>query len=152
GAARNPITELAAVIAGCVDARTGQILIDGFDRTWQPVSESEARDFVESGFSVDSFRRAHQLEKLRATDPAEVTQRIWGRPTFEVHGIAGGYQGKGIKTVVPPEAEAKVSLRLVPPQDPDQVIALLRAHVARLNPDVEVVADHGLPAYLGQRT
>ncbi len=152
GVARNPLTELAAVIAGCVNARTGEILIEGFDRTWQPVSDAEAKEFVDSGFSVDSFQRAHKLLKMRTTDPAEVTQRIWGRPTFDVHGIVGGYTGKGIKTVVPPEAEAKVSLRLVPPQDPDECLALLKAHVKRLNPDVEVVGDRGLKAYMGQRT
>jgi len=152
GAARNPLTELAAVIAGCVDARTGEIKIAGFDRTWQPVSAAEAKDFVDSGFDVASFQRAHQLDKLRSTDAGEVTQRIWGRPTFEVHGIVGGYQGPGVKTVVPPFAEAKVSMRLVPPQDPAECLALLTAHVKRLNPDVEVVPEGGLRAYLGQRT
>ncbi len=86
-------------------------------------------DFVASGFSVDSFKRAHQLDRLRSEDPREVTQRIWGRPTFEVHGIAGGYQDEGIKTIVPPYAEAKVSMRLVPPQDPDECVRLLAAHV-----------------------
>ena len=112
GVARNPVAELADVIARCADARTGTILIEGFDKTWQPVSEEEARDFTASGFSVESFKRAHQLDLLRSEDPAEVTQRIWGRPTFEVHGIAGGYQDEGIKTIVPPYAEAKVSMRL----------------------------------------
>jgi acetylornithine deacetylase/succinyl-diaminopimelate desuccinylase-like protein len=152
GAARNPITELADVIARCVDARTGEIKIAGFDRTWKPVSEAEAQDFVDSGFSVESFQRAHQLDRLRASDAREVTQRIWGRPTFDVHGIVGGYQDEGIKTVIPPFAEAKISMRLVPPQDPDECLALLTAHVKSINPDVEVVADKGLRAYLGQRT
>jgi acetylornithine deacetylase/succinyl-diaminopimelate desuccinylase-like protein len=152
GAARNPITELAEVIAQCVDAKTGAIKIKGFEKTWQPVSEAEARDFVDSGFSVDAFKKAHQLDRLRSTDAREVTQSIWGRPTFEVHGIAGGYQDEGIKTVVPPFAEAKVSMRLVPPQDPDECLALLTAHVRALNPDVEVVSDRGLRAYMGERT
>jgi len=152
GAARNPITELADEIANCVDARTGAIKIKDFEHTWQPVSEAEAQDFVDSGFSVASFQKAHQLDLLRSKDPREVTQAIWGRPTFEVHGIAGGYQDEGIKTVVPPFAEAKVSMRLVPPQDPDECLALLKAHVHRLNPDVDVVADRGLRAYMGERT
>jgi acetylornithine deacetylase/succinyl-diaminopimelate desuccinylase-like protein len=152
GAARNPVTELCDLVAKCVDARSGKILIEGFEKTWQPVSDEEAKDFVASGFSVDSFKRAHELKRLRADDPAEITQRIWGRPTFEVHGIAGGYQDEGIKTVVPPFAEAKVSLRLVPPQDPEEVVELLAAHVKKLNPDVEVVHEKGLRAYLGQRS
>jgi len=152
GAARNPVTELADVVARCVDARTGKILIEGFDKTWQPVSEAEAADFVASGFSVDSFKRAHQLDHLRSEDAREVTQRIWGRPTFEVHGIAGGYQDEGIKTIVPPYAEAKVSMRLVPPQDPEECVRLLAAHVKKLNPDVEVTHEKGLKAYAGART
>lgn len=152
GAARNPILELADVVSKCVNAQTGEILIEGFDKTWQPVRKEEAKDFVDSGFSVDSFKRAHQLERLRSEDAAEVTQRIWGRPTFEVHGIAGGYQDEGIKTVVPPWGEAKVSMRLVPPQDPDECVALLAAHVKKLNPDVEVTYEKGLRAYAGQRS
>jgi len=152
GAARNPIAELADVVSKCVDARTGKILIEGFDKTWQPVAAEEAKDFVDSGFSVESFKRAHQLDSLRADTAEEVTQRIWGRPTFEVHGIAGGYQDEGIKTVVPPWGEAKVSMRLVPPQDPDECIRLLREHVRKLNPDVEVTHEKGLRAYAGART
>jgi acetylornithine deacetylase/succinyl-diaminopimelate desuccinylase-like protein len=152
GAARNPITELCDVVAKCVDAKTGRILIEGFEQTWQPVTDEEARDFVASGFSVDAFKRAHQLDRMRSEDPADVTQRIWGRPTLDVHGIAGGYQDEGIKTVVPPFAEAKLSMRLVPPQDPEEAIDLLEAHVKKLNPDVEVVREKGLRAYLGQRT
>ncbi len=152
GAARNPITELADVISRCVNARTGEILIEGFEKTWKPVSAQEANAFVDSGFSVEAFMEAHQLEKIRSEDPAEVTQQIWGRPTFEVHGIAGGYQDEGIKTVVPPWAEAKVSMRLVPPQDPDECIALLRAHVKKLNPDVAVTSEKGLKAYAGSHT
>jgi acetylornithine deacetylase/succinyl-diaminopimelate desuccinylase-like protein len=70
---------------------------------------------------------------------------------MEVHGIRGGYQGDGVKTIVPPRAEAKISFRLVPPQDPAQVIELLRAHVRRKNPDVQVIEDHGIRPYLGDR-
>jgi acetylornithine deacetylase/succinyl-diaminopimelate desuccinylase-like protein len=152
GAARNPIAELADVVSKCVNAKTGEILIEGFDKTWQPVTPEEAKDFVDSGFDVDTFKQAHQLSSLRADTPEEVTQRIWGRPTFEVHGIAGGYQDEGIKTVVPPYGEAKVSMRLVPPQDPDECVALLAQHVRKLNPDVEVTREKGLRAYAGSRT
>lgn len=151
GAARNPLAELCEVIAGCMDARTGEIRIEGFDRTWSPPTREEVDEFVSSGFDVAGFRSAHALKSLRASDAREVTSRIWASPTFEVHGISGGYQGEGVKTIVPPRAEAKVSFRLVPPQEPEQVLELLRAHVARLNPDVEVVPGHGMPAYLGER-
>ena len=107
--------------------------------------------FVASGFDVEGFRRSQALRTMRFTDPREVTSRIWGGPTMEVHGIRGGYQGEGVKTVVPPRAEAKLSFRLVPPQTPEQILELLRTHVARLNPDVRVEAEHGIRAYLGKR-
>ena len=151
GVARNPLAEICEVIAGCLDARTGTVKIEGFDRTWSPPSAEELQGFLASGFDVETFRRSQALRSMRATDAAEVTSRIWARPTMEVHGIRGGYQGDGVKTIVPPRAEAKVSFRLVPPQEPGQVIELLRAHVQRLNPDVQVIAEHGIRAYLGER-
>jgi len=151
GVARNPLAEICEVIAGCLDARTGTVKIEGFDRTWSPPSTEELQGFLASGFDVETFRRSQALRSMRATDAAEVMSRIWARPTMEVHGIRGGYQGDGVKTIVPPRAEAKVSFRLVPPQEPGPVIELLRAHVQRLNPDVQVIAEHGIRAYLGER-
>lgn len=151
GVARNPVAEICEVIAGCLDARTGAVKIEGFDRTWSPPSTEEVLGFLDSGFDVETFRRSQALRSMRATDAAEVTSRIWARPTMEVHGIRGGYQGDGVKTIVPPRAEAKVSFRLVPPQEPEPVIELLRAHVRKLNPDVQVIGDHGIRAYRGQR-
>ena len=74
--------------------------------------------------------------------------RIWCQPTFEVHGIAGGYTGPGIKTVVPPRAEAIVSMRLVPSQEPVEMLGLLREHVGRINPDVRVEGPPGLKPFL----
>jgi acetylornithine deacetylase/succinyl-diaminopimelate desuccinylase-like protein len=151
GVSRNPLAEVCEVIASCLDARTGEVKIEGFDRTWSLPTAEEVRDFVSSGFDVETFRRSQALHSLRAQDPAEVTSRLWARPTMEVHGIRGGYQGDGVKTIVPPRAEAKISFRLVPPQDPAQVIELLRAHVSRKNPDVQVIEDHGIRPYLGDR-
>ena len=63
-----------------------------------------------------------------------VLERVWSRPTLEVHGIAGGFTGAGAKTVIPAKATAKVSIRLVPRQDPDKVIAAFREWVARNTP------------------
>jgi len=63
-----------------------------------------------------------------------VLERVWSRPTFEVHGIAGGFTAAGAKTVIPAKATAKVSIRLVPRQDPDKVIAAFREWVRRNTP------------------
>ena len=95
------------------------------------------------------FRKAHELKSLRATNELDVMQRIWTRPTFEVHGIAGGYSGPGVKTVVPQSGELKVSMRLVPGQKPAKIFRALKQHVKKLNPDVKVISDSVLEPYMG---
>lgn len=152
GAARNPIAELCQVVARCHDAATGRVLIPGFHDDVVPVSDEEMRDFLASGFSVQEFMRAHGFTSLRTTDPREVLSRIWCQPTFEVHGVVGGYTGPGIKTVVPPRAEAKVSMRLVPNQTPQRALALLERFVREVNPDVRVEGASSLAPYVGDRT
>lgn len=147
GAARNPLTELSALIASCIDAKTGDIKIPGFDQTWTKPSETELTGYVNSGFSAEDFKSAHKLHSLRYDTAKDVTARIWGSPTFEVHGIVGGYQGEGVKTIVPPFAEAKISFRLVPPQDPHEIFELFKKHVKAQNPDCEVILEGILEPY-----
>ena len=150
GAARNPIGELCKLIAELYDAKTGAVSIPGFYGAVEPVAGDELENFLASGFDLDKFTSAHGLTTMRTRDVAEVVKRIWCEPTFEVHGISGGYTGPGIKTVVPPRAEAKVSMRLVPNQDPDDVMDLLLRRVKELNPDVTVEDGGSLKPYLGQ--
>jgi acetylornithine deacetylase/succinyl-diaminopimelate desuccinylase-like protein len=150
GAARNPIIELANVIAKLTDGDTGRIRIKGFYKDVVPPSKAELASFSRAGFSVPGFKKVYGLSSLRTTDPLEVMQAIWTRPTLEVHGIAGGYHGPGIKTVVPPFAEAKLSLRLVPNQTPKKAFRLLAAEVKRLNPDVVVRPETSLAPFRGQ--
>ncbi len=150
GAARNPIGELCQVIGRCYDALTGRVNIPGFYDDVVPVSEEEMGSFLSSGFDVDKFMKAHGLNSLRTQDKREVIQRIWCQPTFEVHGISGGYVGPGIKTVVPPRAEAKVSMRLVPRQDPLEKLRLLRDFVKEINHDVRVETAGSLHPYQGE--
>ena len=72
--------------------------------------------------------------KLTGEPGHSVLERVWSRPTFEVHGIAGGFTGAGAKTVIPAKATAKVSIRLVPRQDPDKVIAAFKDFVKKNTP------------------
>ena len=149
GAARNPVAELCQLIADCFDAKTGVVKIPGFyDDVIEPTN-AELRELKKSGFSTQTFKRDHQFKTLRVTDPVEVMKRIWCMPTFEVHGIAGGYQGPGVKTVVPPRATAIVSCRLVPNMDTRKIVKIVKQFVKEKNPDVKVKAEHGLPAYKG---
>ncbi len=150
GAARNPVAELCQLIADCFDARTGRVKIPGFYADVVPPGRKEIEDLKKSGFTVAAFKKDHLLKALRVTDPVEVMKRIWCLPTFEVHGIAGGYQGPGIKTIVPPRATAIVSCRLVPNMKPAKLVGQVKSWVKKKNPDVKVWVEHALPAYRGR--
>jgi acetylornithine deacetylase/succinyl-diaminopimelate desuccinylase-like protein len=149
GAARNPLAELCAVIAACGNAESGRVTIPGFYRHVRPLGKKDQAQFLKSGFQVKSFAAAHHLKKLRVADRAAVMRRIWAEPTFEVHGLVGGYTGPGVKTSIPPKAEAKISMRLVPNQEPQAIFTLLRKYIRQLNPDVRVEADGMLRPYVG---
>ena len=140
GAARNPLAELCAIVDACVDGRTGRVKIPGFYDDVVPPTKSEIKEFLASGFNVNRFMRAYGLQSLRTTDPKEVLRRIWALPTFEVHGLVGGYQGPGVKTIVPAAGELKVSMRLVPNQRPEKIFTLFRRYVTSLNPQLHVEA------------
>lgn len=151
GVARNPIGELAQVISDCYDARTGRVKIKGFYDDVKPASKAELASFVNSGFSTRGYKKAHELKTIRPhlTDDAQVLNAFMSAPTFELHGIVGGYTGPGIKTIVPHRAEAKISTRLVPNQDPAKIVRLITAHVKALNPDVKVEAEQTLEPFMG---
>jgi acetylornithine deacetylase/succinyl-diaminopimelate desuccinylase-like protein len=152
GAARNPVTEICALIAECVDGKTGKIKIPGFYEDVVPPTKREIEDVKKCGFTVKAFKKDHLFKSLRTEDPVEVMKRIWMMPTFEVHGIAGGYQGPGVKTIIPPKATAIVSCRLVPKMNPKKIVRLVSAFVRSKNPDVTVSAEHELAAYEGKTT
>ena len=152
GAARNPVAEICQLIGECMDGRTGRVKIPGFYSDVVPPSRKELEDLKKCGFTVKDFKKDHLFRSLRVEDPLEVMKRIWMMPTFEVHGIAGGYQGPGVKTIVPPKATAIVSCRLVPAMDPKKIVKLLTEFVKSRNPDVKVSAEHALPAYQGKTT
>ncbi|HEY3174839.1 MAG TPA: M20/M25/M40 family metallo-hydrolase [Candidatus Polarisedimenticolia bacterium] len=152
GAARNPITELCQLISECVDGKTGKVRIPGFYKEVEPPSKKEIEDLRKCGFTTAGFKKDHLFKSLRVTDPLEIMKRIWCMPTFEVHGIAGGYQGPGIKTIIPPRATAIVSCRLVPDMNEKRIIKLVKDFVRKKNPDVKVEVEHGLPAYRGVTT
>jgi acetylornithine deacetylase/succinyl-diaminopimelate desuccinylase-like protein len=149
GAARNPLAEMAQLLTAMHDATTGDIRIPGIYDDVAPLSEAEAAGFAAAGFDPAHFKQAHGLKSLRYNDAADITRRIWALPTFEVHGIVGGYAGPGVKSVVPPTAEAKISMRLVPHMDPDKVFEQVTAFVRQHHPDVRVEPNSRMAPYLG---
>ncbi len=154
GAARNPIGELAQVISQCYDAKTGKVKIPGFYDDVQQPTKAEVQNFVDSGFTTKGYQKAHELKTLRANmlSEADVLKAVMAMPTFEVHGISGGYNGPGVKTIVPYRAEAKISCRLVNKQRPDKIAKLVKDFVATINPDVKVEAIQKLEPFLGTST
>ncbi|HSP14560.1 MAG TPA: M20/M25/M40 family metallo-hydrolase [Thermoanaerobaculia bacterium] len=152
GAARNPIGELMKLVSEMYDAQTGEVKMKGFyDGVVKP-SRNEISDFRRSGFSVKQFKKDHLFKTIRTNNPIEVMKRIWAMPTFEVHGLVGGYTGPGIKTIIPPSAEVKISCRLVPNQDPKNIIDLVRKFVKKHNPDVKVTLENSMYPYLAPTT
>jgi len=149
GPARNPIGELCKVISKCYDADTGRVRIKGFYDDVEKATKKEVKSFLNSGFTTEKFKSAHELRKLRFNDPEKVLKAIMAEPTFEVHGINGGYQGPGVKTIVPYKAEAKISCRLVPDQSPKRIFKLVRDFVRKHNRDVVVEFESALGPYTG---
>lgn len=140
GAARNPVRELC----GLADA----IERAGFWREGaRPVDDAEVAQYLASGFDLDYFKSSHGLERLSSEIPLELMLRIWAQPSYDVHGLAGGYQGPGVKSAVPPEAELKISFRTVPGQDHLAIADGLRRFVALQAPDVVVEIQGGFAAY-----
>jgi acetylornithine deacetylase/succinyl-diaminopimelate desuccinylase-like protein len=149
GGARNPITELCQLVAECYDVRKGQVKIPGFYDDVAKLSKAEMDNFLASGFSIKEFKRAHELKKMREGDAGDIASRLWARPTFEVHGIVGGYTGPGVKTAIPYRAEAKISMRLVPNQTGEKILKLVRNFIKERNPDVQFIPEPVLNPYIG---
>ena len=149
GAARNPLAELMHVVTKCMNPESGEVKIPGFYDDVKKLSKDEKKNFKHSGFTVAKFKQDHAFKSLRSNDAMDVMKRVWAQPTFEVHGVVGGYTGPGIKTIVPPRGEVKCSMRLVPKQDPEKMMQLVERFVRKLNPDVEVVREGSLAPYRG---
>jgi acetylornithine deacetylase/succinyl-diaminopimelate desuccinylase-like protein len=134
-AARNPIHVLVRILADLRDG-TGRIAIPGFYDGVREVSPEQNAQWDALGFDPAKF-----LGEIGLSEPAgergySVLEQVWARPTAEVNGIHGGYTGEGSKTVIPAQASAKVSFRLVGDQDPNAIREAFRAFVTeRLPPD-----------------
>ena len=152
GGARNPIGELMKLVSEMYDATTGKVKIKGFYDDVLPPSKKELAEFRESGFTIKQFKKDHLFKSIRSDDALDIMKRIWAMPTFEVHGVVGGYQGPGIKTIIPPRAAVKVSCRLVANQDPRKILRLVKDFVKQRNPDVKIVAEGSMFPYKAPTT
>ncbi len=146
GATGNPAQALARVLARATDAQ-GRIAIPGLYDNVLPVAEKELISWRELPWTEAWFSATTQCSAPAGEQDFSLLERVWARPTFEINGMTSGHQGSGSKTIIPATALAKVSLRLVPNQDPDEIAALVSAwlshEIAAEGFIGEVTIDHG---------
>lgn len=152
GAARNPVAELCQLASEIFDARTGRVKIPGFYDDVAKLTKQEIADFKAAGFSVKGFMKEYGFRSIRTKDPLDLMKRLWALPTFEVHGLVGGYQGPGVKTIVPPRAELKATVRMVPDMKAEKLIRQMKAFVKKCAPDVRVEVGSSAAPYKGHTT
>ncbi|MEM6792520.1 MAG: dipeptidase [Acidobacteriota bacterium] len=151
GAVTNPANALAHIIASLRDPHTGRVLIDGFYDAVRPVEQWERDEFANLPFDEEAYRKNLEVPEVFGEEGYSTLERVWCRPTCDVNGIVGGYTGEGAKTIIPGYASAKISMRLVPDQDPKTIERLFTEHVEKVCPPgarVTVMAHHGAPAVL----
>ena len=145
GAVANPAFVLANVLAQMKD-KSGRIKIPGFYDDVRELREEEREQWKRLPFNEKRYAKDLGAPKLFGETGYSTLERVWARPTFEVNGILAGFTGEGAKTVIPAVAMAKVSMRLVPNQDPDKIAQLFEDYVKKVAPrtvEVKVTRMHG---------
>ena len=145
GALHNPAMALAQILAAMKE-KNGRVRIDGFYDDVVELTEEERSAWKQLPFNEKQYQRELGAPKLHGEAGYSTLERIWARPTFEVNGLLSGFTGEGAKTVLPAVAMAKVSMRLVPNQDPDKIAEQFEAYVKKVAPksvEVTVTRMHG---------
>lgn len=133
GAVANPAFVLAQVLNQMKD-RGGRVKIPGFYDDVRQIRNEERIEFEKLPFNERRYRNELGAPKLYGESGYTTLERVWARPTFEVNGLMSGFTGDGAKTVIPAVAMAKVSMRLVPDQDPDKVSSLFEQYISKITP------------------
>lgn len=134
GSVANPCEMLARMIARCKDDH-GRVLIPGFYDDVQVIGDQERAQLAKVPFDAAADAKSIGISKHVGEKGYSVLEWRWARPTFEINGIFGGYMGEGQKTVLPAWAGAKVSMRLVPNQDPAKVAKAFRGYLESIKPE-----------------
>ena len=150
GAVANPATALARMIATLHDAQ-GRVAVPGFYDNVAMIKDWERKAWARLPLNDAELLRITGSPSLAGESGYTAIERIWARPTAEVNGIGGGYQGPGSKTVIPKEAFAKLSFRLVPDQNTEEIAVKVRAHLESVCPpgvSLEISGGHRGEPYL----
>lgn len=150
GAVANPINVLCDMISSLVD-KDGRITVKGFYDDVVELSAADREKLAKAPFDLDEYKKFLDIDDVRGEKGYTTLERTGIRPCLDVNGIWGGYTGEGAKTVLPSEAHAKISMRLVPNQDNEKIAALFEEHFKSIAPacvKVEVKHHHGGNGFL----
>src|SRR5438128_2010575 len=145
GAVANPAFVLAQIVAQMKD-RGGRVKIPGFYDDVVPLRQEEREAWAKLPFNEKKYRKDFGIPRLFGESGYTTLERTWARPTFEVNGLLSGFTGEGAKTVLPAVAMAKVSMRLVPKQDPNTIAGLFETYVKKIAPktvELKLTRMHG---------
>lgn len=145
GPGLNPLREMSRIIASFHDTDTGAVAVPGFYEGVHDISDDLRRQWSVAGFDEDDYLGAVGYSEAHGEKAYSTLEQQWARPTLEINGLWGGYQGAGTKTVIPAEAHCKLTCRLVGDMDPDHVRRAIRTHVeGQLSADAKVRWDQSL--------
>ena len=150
GAVANPINILTKMIASLHD-ENNQITIPGFYDKVENLSQDERAEMAKAPFSLENYQKALDIDAVYGEEGYTTNERNSIRPTLDVNGIWGGYIGEGAKTVIASQAFAKISMRLVPNQDWEEITELFKTHFISIAPKgvtVKVTPHHGGQGYV----
>jgi acetylornithine deacetylase/succinyl-diaminopimelate desuccinylase-like protein len=133
GAVANPAMVLSQILAQMKD-KGGRVRIPGFYDDVRALRDEEREQWKRLPFNETKYRKELGAPRLFGESGYSTLERVWARPTFEVNGLLAGFTGEGAKTVIPAVSMAKISMRLVPDQDPDKVAGLFEAYLKKVAP------------------
>ncbi|MEY5025193.1 MAG: hypothetical protein RLZZ244_721 [Verrucomicrobiota bacterium] len=150
GAVQNPATVVARLVAGLHDAQR-RVAVAGFYEGVEPLQDWEREAWARLPLGDAELQAVTGVPALAGEAGFSALERTWARPTAEVNGLGGGFQGAGTKTVIPREAFAKLTFRLVPGQDPGRILERVQAHLRERCPEgvvLELIPGHSGEPYL----
>jgi acetylornithine deacetylase/succinyl-diaminopimelate desuccinylase-like protein len=150
GGIANPVNVLARMIAKLHDD-DGRITVPGFYDKVATLTKAERAEIASLPFDENEWRASTGAPSVFGEKGFSTLERVWSRPTLDCNGISGGFQGEGSKTIIPARAMAKISCRLVPHQEPDEILEKVSAYLRAIAPPgvrVRIVPLHGGRPYL----
>ena len=149
GVIANPVHALATIISSMFD-RHHRITLPGFYNNISALSLNERKELAKLMLQPDAFKASTGVHDIIGEEEYTISERIGARPSLDVNAIYAGYTGEGSKTIIPAKAHAKLTLRLVPNQSPEEILMMLKKHIDALNlkgVTVELKNFHGTKGY-----